>query len=427
MKYTQNSKILQITDKTLIIGVDIAKNVHHARAFDFRGLEHGKHIEFNNDREGYSTFLEWANKIMNSQKKDNILVGMEPTGHYWFCLAQFLKDNNHKVVLVNPFHVKRSKELDDNSPTKNDRKDPKTIAMLVKDGRYSEPNIPKEIYSDLRIAVDIRDAVTKDLNKIKNQVARWLDIYFPEFHTVFGDWEGKTAYATLSNFPTPSKIIEYGAQKILSIWRQKVQRAVGMKRALSLVAAATASIGKRDGSQMAEYELKYLLERYGVLIRQLEDIEVKMEQLLMQVPNARELLAIKGVGVITAVTFIAEVGDITRFEHSKQVQKLAGFNLVENSSGEHKGKTTIAKRGRRRLRKGLYQMMMPIIAKNSEFKKLHVYYTQRKDNPLKKKQSMIALCCKLIRVFFAILTKGIKYDPNKMLSDIKRPLLQEAA
>lgn len=72
-------------------------------------------------------------------------------------------------------------------------------------------------------------------------------------------------------------------------------------------------------------------------------------------------------------------------------------------------------------------MIMPILATNAEFQQLHQYYTGREINPLKKKQSMIVLCCKLIRIFFAILKKGVKYDPSKMLNDIKRPELQEAA
>nr|WP_234702057.1 transposase [Desulfotomaculum nigrificans] len=45
---------------------------------------------------------------------------MEPTGHYWLKLASIIKEHSMKIVLVNPFHVKRSKELDDNNPTKND-------------------------------------------------------------------------------------------------------------------------------------------------------------------------------------------------------------------------------------------------------------------------------------------------------------------
>ena len=42
MDYTQNKKISQISPSTLIIGIDIAKDKHVARAQDDRGIEFGK-------------------------------------------------------------------------------------------------------------------------------------------------------------------------------------------------------------------------------------------------------------------------------------------------------------------------------------------------------------------------------------------------
>lgn len=62
MKNTQNFKIMQITDKTLVIGVDIAKKVHYARAFDWRGIEFGKVISFKANGTGFIEFKEWAKK-----------------------------------------------------------------------------------------------------------------------------------------------------------------------------------------------------------------------------------------------------------------------------------------------------------------------------------------------------------------------------
>ena len=94
--------------------------------------------------------------------------------------------------------------------------------------------------------------------------------------------------------------------------------------------------------------------------------------------------------------------------------------LRENSSGKHKGQTTISKRGRSRLRAILFNGTIPLIAVNPEFRSLHEYYTTRAVNPLKKKQSVIAISCKLIRVFYAILTKKVEYDGAKMLADIHR-------
>ena len=61
------------------------------------------------------------------------------------------------------------------------------------------------------------------------------------------------------------------------------------------------------------------------------------------------------------------------------------------------------------------------MAHSEEFKELLVYYTTRKQNPLKKMQSLIVIDCKILRVIFTILTKGATYDPKKLLGDIVRP------
>lgn len=427
MNYTQNEKIMSINERTLVVGIDIAKEVQYTRAFDYRGIELSKVKSFENNEQGFKIFENWILGLVRENKKNNIVGGVEPTGHYWFNLAHFLKSIGVRLVLVNPFHVKRSKELDDNSPTKNDRKDPKTIAKLVIDGRYSEPYIPEGIYSDLRIAMDIRESLSKNLVKVKNKVIQWLDKYFPEFNDVFSDWEGKAALITLREFATPEKVLLADVQHIVVSWKKEINRAVGIKRAIRLVEAAKLSVGVREGLRMAEIELKANLEQYDLYLKQYEQLELEIEQIALQVPGVKEILTIKGVGIITAAGFIAEVGDITRFTHPSQIQKLAGLNLIENSSGTHKGKTSISKRGRSRLRALLFRVIMPLVAKNKEFKLLHEYYTNRKDNPLKKKQSLILLCCKLIRIIYTIVTKQVQYNADKLIKDIGIQELKQVA
>lgn len=149
------------------------------------------------------------------------------------------------------------------------------------------------------------------------------------------------------------------------------------------------------------------------------------EQGLAQIPNANYLLAIKGMGVVAAAIIVSELGDISRFTDPRQLIKYAGLNLRENSSGIHKGKTTISKRGRRRLRHGLFQAMIPILATNSEFRVLHKRNITRTQNPLTKMQSLTALCGKLLRITFALLTKGIAYDPIKLAVEL--PDMAQAA
>ncbi|MBU3130789.1 IS110 family transposase [Clostridium tagluense] len=417
MNYTQNEKIMSITESTLVIGIDIAKQFQYARAFDYRGIELSKVKSFENTAEGFKSFDEWLKLVAKENKKDNIIVGLEPTGHYWFTLGNFLKELGIKLVLVNPFHVKRSKELDDNSQTKNDLKDPKTIAKLVIEGRYSQPYIPEGIYSELRIAMGMRESLTKNLSIIKNKVDHWLDKYFPEFNDVFANWEGKAALMSLTEFSTPEQVLSTGVQQIVVTWKKEVKRAVGIQRAVRLVEAAKISIGIKEGIKMAKKELEANLEQYELYLKQNVQLEIEIEELAFQVPGVKEMVSMKGVGVMTAAGFIAEVGDIKRFTHPRQIQKLAGLNLIESSSGKHKGKTSISKRGRVRLRALLFRVMMPLVSKNNEFKVLHEYYTNRKENPLKKKQSLILLCCKLIRIFFTIITKKVEYNPQKLMKD----------
>jgi hypothetical protein len=97
------------------------------------------------------------------------------------------------------------------------------------------------------------------------------------------------------------------------------------------------------------------------------------------------------------------------------------MGLVACSSGKHKGQTKISHRGRKRLRYWLFQAAKSAVAHAEEFKQLHVYYTTRSDNPLKKMQSLIVIACKILRIIYTILNTGTKYDPEQMLKDIKYP------
>ena len=200
-----------------------------------------------------------------------------------------------------------------------------------------------------------------------------------------------------------------------------MRRAVGKARAKTLIEAAEHSIGSKEGTVSARMEIRMLLEDYESKNMRLQEVMVLIEELVKEIPMAEKLLEIKGVGIRTVSGFLAEVGDISRFNNPKELQKLAGLALVENSSGKHKGKTTLSRRGRKRLRYLLFEVAMSLVAKNPEFRELHNYYTTRRLNPLKKMQSLMAIAAKLIRVFYVMLTKGVNYDPKKMVNDIKRP------
>ena len=420
MNNTQNKKITQVTDDTLIVGVDIGSESHWARAILARGYEVSKKpFQFDNTEEGFERFVTWAYGLAAENKLKKIIIACEPTGHYWFNLYDFLKKYDVKLVLVAPQHVKHSKEMDDNTQRKDDRKDPIVIAKLVPEGRYMEPYIPEGIYAELRAAFNRRCDLSEALTRSSNRMTRWFDVYFPEYRTVFKGSDALSGYMVLKRAPLPADILELGVKGICQIWREAKLRGAGEKRAQKLVDAATQSIGLKGGPAVRQ-ELWQLIEERELLDKQHSDIMALIEEILKQIPGADRLLSVPGAGVVTVAGFLSEVGDINRFSDPKQIQKLAGLAVVENSSGKRKGLPGISRRGRSRLRWVLYLAAMSMVKHNKEMKTYHRYYTTRKKNPLKKIQSLMAIAGRIARIFYGILKNGTDYDPMIVMRDFNK-------
>lgn len=412
----------------MIVGVDVGSEKHFFRAFNWRGIElTRKPVPFSNSMEGFNSFYNTVVELMQKSNLKEAMVGIEPTGHYWFDLGQFMGGKNIRFVMVNPHHVHKSKELDDNSPSKNDRKDPRVIAGLVRDGRYFYSYMPTGVYAELRNASNRRFVLVEEQTRAKNRLQKWIAVYFPEYKGIYTHIDSKGGLLVLKHAATPDEIVSLGVDGIIGIWKSEKLRGNGRKKAMEIVKAAMNSIGLKSGLTEARMEIQDLIEDYELHTKRLERVNDLIKELCLQIKHVDKLLEIKGIGITTAAGFIAEVGDITRFNDTKELQKLAGLELVADSSGKHKGKSRISKRGRKRLRYLLFEAAISVVGKNEEFRQIHEYYTTRDKNPLKKMQSLIAVSCKLIRIFHVILTKGVSYDASKMLGDIRHPGTQPKA
>jgi transposase len=275
--------------------------------------------------------------------------------------------------------------------------------------------------------MNLYDQLIKDLTAVQNRIHQWLDRFFPEYLTVFGKWDGKASLRILKMGLFPDELLQCTEHEILSEIRKEVKKGVGIKKVKQLLEAARKSIGIKEGRDLARIKLKSLLAQYFLLQEEMGNVWNEIEKLLRGIPGAKEMIAIKGVGEITVASFFAEVGDLNKYTHPDQIIKLAGLNLRLATSGKWKGQTIITKRGRPKLRALLFKVVLPLIAQNPAFKALHQYFITRNENPLKKKQSIIALCCKLIRVLFTVGKKQMMFDSLKMLGDIPHFSLPKAA
>lgn len=112
MQFKWNEKINQVTENTLVVGMDIAKRVHYACFVDERGRVIEKAFAVHQSKEGFEHLYKKIRQIMKEAKKTEVIVRIEPTGHYKMNLANFLDHYGIPLVMVNPMHVKRSKEAE---------------------------------------------------------------------------------------------------------------------------------------------------------------------------------------------------------------------------------------------------------------------------------------------------------------------------
>lgn len=411
----------------LIVGCDIGSATHYMRAIDTRGREFSrKPFSFSNTEEGFLSAKDWMLKLAAANDKKQNVLGLEPTGHYWFCLAGWIVSNGISVVQVNPYAVKQTKELEDNSQLKDDSKDPKLIANLVKDGNYGMPYLPEGLYAELRRFSMFRDQLTEDRIRNLNRMHREMKIHFPEYKDALGKVDGAFALELLKTAPFPTERKTLGIEGIRNVWHAAKLWGRGYGRAKEILEYAEDSVGHKDGAGIAKEVVRWLAGEILRLNEKLEETEEELHTKYREIPHAENILEISGIGENILSGFLAEMGDQSRLDDAAEIQKLSGMGFVACSSGKHKGETKISHRGRKRLRYWLFQGAKSAVAHSPEFKELHLYYTTRAENPLKKMQSLIVIACKILRIIFTILRDGTKYDPGKMLGGIRRQTKQAA-
>ena len=408
-----NQRLERITENTLVVGVDIAKEVHVAQAATWRGIIMTRRpIRFENGKNGFDRFISRIQELQKEHGLNDVIVGMESTGHYFFNLANWLVDQGIEVVLVNPATTKRNKENRDNTPSKSDPKDAAVIAESISRGFYSPYRIKDPLIQRLNVLVRVREQIVKESSRTKNRIHGWLDLYFPEYESeVFKDIFCLRSLATLHQMAMPTDITSLTPEEIVERWTKHGLLRAGGKRgihkAIELLKAAMHSVGDTKSLEEARWEIEYLVEDYERHQKRLQEAEEKMDALLEEIPQVGIIQSV-GIGSKTCAAILACAGDLTEFDHGNQLLRLAGMNLAEKQSGKYKGHIKLSKRGNALLRKYLYLAVLQLLRQNQTFRAWHKRNVETKH--MKPMASLVKLIGKLARVLVAMARKHEPFD-----------------
>lgn len=421
MKKIKAKKTKTVNEKVLIATIDGGKDTHYGYYRCPDGTE-GKSLPFWNNGRGFCEFWERISLAAKAHGLEEIIVGFESTGPYMEPLAQFLRSKKGvRLVQVNPMHTKRLKELPGNSPLKTDRKDPKVIADIIELGHALTVVIPEGPAAELRRLTQGRERTIASRTRLFNQLQCILASFFPEFLQVMRDVKTASARHLLKKHPAPRDIVALGLPALTAELRKVSRGKLKEDRARALFEASNESVGIQAGRDSQLLEIGLLLETIAAYDAFIEKVEAEMERHLKEIPYSRAILSLKGVGPVTTAGLIGEVGDFTKFGTISEVLKLAGLDLYEVSSGKHRGKLRISKRGRPLIRKLLYLAALSTVRKGGV---MHEWYKLALGRGMIKTKALVAVSRKLLGIMFALVRDHSVYVKNYSKQKL---ILQEAA
>lgn len=179
------------------------------------------------------------------------------------------------------------------------------------------------------------------------------------------------------------------------------------------------ALGNIKHSNENSYEVQQLIIRSNNKLikeidKQIVKIKAEIENIIEQDPQLKakvdKLLTIKGVGIMTIATIIAETLGFQFVKNIKQLVSYAGYDVVQRESGTSiKGKTRISKKGNRYIRNAMYFPAMVACRYNSTLKTNYLRIIQKKPS---KMIGQVAIQRKLLILIYTLWKKDEVFDEN---------------
>jgi transposase len=405
------------SDAYLIVGIDVAKDKHHAFMGSATGKSLLRKLVFENNLEGFRKLLERSEAVKTQNALRKVVFGIEPTGNYHKPLGAYLIRCGRHVVLVTGKAVKNNRELLDGRWDKNDDKDAANVADLVSRGRCLYYDYPPSSINQLRQSLSLRRRLKKEEHSLRMRIRNnLLAQYFPELDRFYSACESESL-AIVRWCLDPARIAGMDFEQFfLMVTRSR--RGIAQKRRLKKIhRLAVESIGCPMGPA-AEFEAALLVDKLKEVREQLKQVADQMQDICLHFAEYSFVLTIPGFGPYISARVLASIFNPWRFDNSSQVLKLAGYDLSAVRSGKRSDDAVpvISKRGNSELRYALYQAAHVASTRNRDF---IAYFTRmlggrQRERGIKTKMK-VKLAAKMLKIAWTLMRKQEVFDPDHLI------------
>ena len=269
-----------------------------------------------------------------------------------------LEDSGMDVHIAHP----RKIQLIAKSTKKTDTEDARTLANLLCAGYFPEAHKSSDDIYQLRLLLRERTFIIRQRTSIKNQI------------------HGIATTQGLHAIKSGNPLFKKGKEDILK------------------------------GNNFILKQLHHLVEDFEKRVMPFDE---QLRMLLPQYPTAQLLMTFPGVGIITALTIVAEVDDFARFSNGKKLASFAGLVPRQRSSGEVVRYGSITQAGSASLRTALVETAMRIRASNAP----ELFAFIQRIAPISgAKKARVALARKILCIMWKMVTTGTPYKARILSS-----------
>lgn len=345
------------------------------------------------------------------------VVVLESTGHYHKILFHYLSDSGFEVSIINPIQSDSIKNIGIRK-VKNDKFDAHKIALLYRFSFIKTTVVPDDVIDCLKSLCRQYYKLGDELTTYKNRLIGIIDQVMLNFTDVFQNVYSKTALAVLDRYPSPKQILKANKQTLISLIEKTSKKGLAWStekyELLVLKAKEFKDLSINNPGNLA------ILKVNISMVRTLQDAQKDILDAINEIiladslednpvlaPIINLLCSIPGIGILTAATILAEVGDFSAFSSPNKLVAFFGIDPSVNQSGEFIGtRNKMSKRGSRLLRRVIFTTALANIRSKRNGDKtnpvLYEFY-QKKCTNKPKKVALGAVMRKLVNIIFAVM------------------------
>ena len=409
-----NSKSLEakrhfINGKT-IIGIDPAKNKHQAFIIDSIGVAIGSTFKFSNSFNGFHHELfNKLNIYIPNLSPANVVFAVEISINLWQKLCCFLTGKGFTVLMVSPLFTRHERPKINNNFSRTDPKDALAVANCARQGYFNFYRMYPSCQNAMHRLSITYDKLKCRLSQTKQRIRSQVELIFPEFTSVL-DLDTDTARYLLSKYLSPKDFLSMNIFLESPEVMKVSQRQHGEDTLKRIKEAAKQTIGIKLTEQELLSEritLNCWLGDYILVKEQIKCVLGQLIELAEQTPYFGIITSLKGISDITAARFIAELRDLSYFDHYKKIEAISGINLRLSQSGQYTGYRRITHIGNHRLRSIIYSMSEET---KNHIPEVRIRYIHRQMKQPRYRKNIIACSSNLLKLITALIKQNHKYQ-----------------